>query len=121
MQDISFENLPKAVQILLEQVEILHEKIDNIPMAQAPKLDEERYVDILEIRQLVFPHWKKQTIYNKCSMGELPHSRVGGRLLFNLKECKEWRDEQFQQGKIKSISQIDEEAQAFYNKKSAWA
>ncbi len=120
MQLITFETLPCAVQTLLEQVQALNQKIDNLPVVSQEIPDENRYVDIVEIRQTIFPQWKRQTIYNKCSLGELPHSRIGGRLLFNLKECREWRDKQFQLGKIKAQSQIDEEAQAFCESKRSF-
>jgi hypothetical protein len=77
--------------------------------------DENKFVGIDEIRQTIFPQWKKQTIYNKCCLGEIPHSRIGSRLLFNLKECREWRDSQLQKGKIKSITEIKDEVQAFFD------
>jgi len=111
-QAITFNTLPEAVQTILEQVQVLNQKIDNLPAA-AQEPDDNRYVDITEIRQIVFPQWKRQTIYNKCSLGELPHSRIGSRLLFNLKECREWRDSQLKRGKIKSAAEIQAEAQQF--------
>jgi predicted DNA-binding transcriptional regulator AlpA len=113
---ISFDTLPEAVQTILEQVQTLNQKIDNLPAA-AQEPDENRFVDLNEIRQIVFPQWKKQTIYNKCSLGELPHSRIGSRLLFNLKECREWRDSQLKKGKIKSAAEIKDDAQAFLEKR----
>ncbi|MCL2027995.1 MAG: helix-turn-helix domain-containing protein [Bacteroidales bacterium] len=114
MENITFDTLPHAVQTILEQVQVLTQKIDNLP-ATAQEPDENRYVNIDEIRQTIFPLWKKQTIYNKVCLGELPHSRIGSRLLFHLKECREWRDQQLQQGKIKSQTQIDKEAEHLYN------
>jgi predicted DNA-binding transcriptional regulator AlpA len=117
MQEISFDTLPKAVQTILEQLQVLNTKIDNLPLSAQEPTDENRFVDIAEIRNAVFPQWKRQTIYNKCSLGELPHSRIGSRLLFNLKECQEWRDRQLQQGKIKSTAQIEDEVQEFLHKK----
>ncbi|MDR2915057.1 MAG: hypothetical protein LBV74_09540 [Tannerella sp.] len=75
---VSFDTLPEAVQTILEQVQELNQKIDNLPLP-AQELDENRFVGIDEIRQTVFPQWKKQTIYNKSSLGELPHSRIGSR------------------------------------------
>jgi hypothetical protein len=112
---VSFDTLPEKVQAILEQVQVINQKIDNLPFVAAPEPDENRYVDLTEIRQTIFPQWKKQTIYNKCSLGELSHSRIGSRLLFNLKECREWRDSQLQKGKIKSTAQIEDEAQAFFD------
>ena len=117
MQEISFDTLPKAVQTILEQIQVLNQKIDNLPSAAQPQPDDNRYVDITEIRKIIFPQWKKQTIYNKCSLGELPHSRIGSRLLFNIKECRDWRDQQLRHSKIKSNAQIEDEAQAFFNSK----
>ena len=115
--NISFDTLPQAVQTILEQVQQINSKIDNLPNVATQEPDENRYVDINEIRQTIFPQWKKQTIYNKCCLGELPHNRIGSRLMFNLKECREWRDSQFQKGKIKSLAEIKDEAQAFFEQK----
>ena len=112
MNTISFNTLPEAVQTILEHVQAISQKIDNLPTtAQEP--DENKFVDINEVRQIIFPQWKKQTIYNKCCLGELPHSRIGSRLLFNLKECRQWRDSQIKRGKIKSNAEIEAEAQRF--------
>jgi len=112
--------LPQAVQTILEQVHEINQKIDNLPAA-AQEPDENRFVDINEVRQIIFPLWKKQTIYNKCCSGELPHSRMGSRLLFNLKECRQWRDSQIKKGKIKSNAQIQAEAQQFVTDKKGGA
>jgi hypothetical protein len=112
MQEITFNTLPEAVKTILEQVQVLNQKIDNLPTAPQ-EADDNRFVDINEIRQTVFPQWKRQTIYNKCCLGEIPHSRIGSRLLFNLKECREWRDKQLQHGKIKSNAEIQTEAEEF--------
>jgi hypothetical protein len=113
MEAITFETLPTAVKTILEQVQELNQKFDNLNPPPPPP-DENRFVSTNQIRQLIFPQWKKQTIYNKCCAGELPHSRVGSRLFFNIKECREWRDEQLQKGKIKPLSQIHNEATAFF-------
>ena len=110
---ITHNTLPEAAQAILEQIQLLSNKFDNIQY-MAPEPDEDRYVDINEIRKLIFPQWKRQTIYNKCCQGLLPHSRMGARLLFHLKECREWRDQQLQQGKIKALSQADDEAEALF-------
>jgi hypothetical protein len=117
MQEITFNTLPEAVQTILEQVQVLNQKFDNLPSTAQEQQDDNRFVDIHEIRQTVFPQWKRQTIYNKCCLGELPHSRIGSRLLFNLKECREWRDSQIKKGKIKSNAEIKDEAQQFVNAK----
>ena len=115
---ISFDTLPNAVQTILEQVHAINQKIDNLPSnATTQEPDENRYVGIDEIRQLIFPQWKKQTLYNKCCLGEIPHSRIGARLMFNLKECREWRDSQLIKGKIKSNADIETEARAFFEQK----
>jgi hypothetical protein len=116
MENITFETLPKAVQTISEQLQVLSEKFDKVKLVPAQDPDENRYVNIDEIRQTIFPLWKKQTIYNKVCLGELPHSRIGSRLLFHLKECREWRDRQLQQGKIKSQTQIDDEDKALFEK-----
>ena len=69
---VSFDTLPEAVQTILEQVQAINQKIDNLPAA-AQEPDDNRFVDINEIRQTIFPQWKRQTIYNKCGLGELPY------------------------------------------------
>lgn len=115
-QNVSFDTLPEAVQTILDEVRAINLKFDTLPAPQQPE-EEDRFVDINEIRKNIFPQWKKQTIYNKCSLGEIPHSRIGGRLMFNVKECREWRDSQLQRGKIKASDEIEAEAQAFLSKK----
>jgi len=115
-QAITFNTLPEAVQTILEQVQVLNQKIDNLP-ASAQEPDDNRFVDINEIRQTVFQQWKRQTIYNKCCLGELSHSRIGSRLMFNLKECREWRDSQLKRGKIKPNAEIRAVAQQFVTDK----
>ena len=112
---ISFDTLPEAVQTILETMQEINKKIDNLPTLTNQQPNEDRFVDINEIRQLVFTQWKRQTLYNKCHLGEVPHSKIGSKLLFNIKECREWRDEQLKFGRIKSIKQIEEDAQAFFN------
>jgi predicted DNA-binding transcriptional regulator AlpA len=113
----SFNELPSAVQKILEYMEVLNQKIDNLPSQAQPPEDENRYVDLKEIIKRIFPQWKRQTIYNKCSTGEIPHSRIGSKLLFNIKECREWRDKQLEQGRIKAQSQIEEEAETLFNQR----
>jgi len=114
MENITFETLPKAMEHLIGKIEKIETMLNE---KQPPQVqDENRFVDIVQIRQLVFQQWKKQTIYNKCYLGELPHSRIGGRLMFNLKECREWQNDQIQKGKVRALSQIDDEAQALFDK-----
>ena len=117
---VSFNTLPEAVQTILTILEQVNQKIDNLPAA-AQEPDDNRYVDLNEIRQTVYPQWKKQTIYNKCSLGELPHSRIGSRLLFNLKECREWRDSQLKHGKIKAKAELRAEAEQFVTNRKGGA
>ena len=112
MVDITFETLPWAMKQVLEQLSSLNAKIDNLPALER-EVDADKYVDMSEILKTVFPYWKKQTIYNKCSLGELPHSRVGGRLLFNVQECIEWRDGLIKNGRIRSSERIVREAEDF--------
>ena len=116
LQTISFNDLPMAVTRILSEIQELKQKIDGMA-EQKPQQDDDRFVGINEICKLVFPQWKRQTLYNKCSLGEIPHSRIGSRLMFNVKECIEWRDSQLQLGRIKSINQLSEEAQAFLDRK----
>ena len=110
---ISFNTLPEAVQAILEQVEVLNHKFDNLPLTPQDQPDDNRFVGINEIRQIIFPQWKRQTIYNKCCLGELPHSKIGSKLLFNIQECREWRYSQIKRGKIKSNAEIQAEAEQF--------
>jgi hypothetical protein len=117
METITFETLPQAAKEILEQIKFLSEKIDILkPKENEP--DENRYVGIDEIRELIFPLYKKHTLYNKCYLNQIPHSRIGAKLMFHIKECREWRDDQIQKGKIKSQSQIEDEAQALFNSKN---
>jgi hypothetical protein len=118
MQEITFETLPKAVQTLLEQVEVLNQKIDKQnPNIHTPISNENEYLTVKEINQTLFAHWKPGTIYNKCCLGEIPHTKIGGKLMFNFKECREFIDKQIKQGKVKPLSQLQNEAIAFVETK----
>ena len=45
-QEQYVDTLPEAVQIILEQVQVLHQKIDNLPLAPSEQPDDNRFVDI---------------------------------------------------------------------------
>ncbi len=88
----------KEMQTLIKQVEALRVEIQTLTSVTE---NENVMIDIAELQKSVFPQWKRQTIYNKCSLGELPHAKMGGKLLFDKKECLEWRNEQILRRAIK--------------------
>jgi excisionase family DNA binding protein len=83
MEKLTFENLPEAVQIILEKLERL-EKIVTGP--QDENLEPDKNLDISTAS--AFLGLAKATIYSKVCRGEIPAFKLGKRLLFNRSELE---------------------------------
>jgi hypothetical protein len=88
----------KEMQTLIKQVEALRLEIQTLTSVTET---ENVMIDIAKLQKSVFPQWKRQTIYNKCNQSEIPHYKIEGKLMFNLQECLQWRNEQIRHRAIK--------------------
>ncbi|WP_379090625.1 helix-turn-helix domain-containing protein [Pedobacter sp. UC225_65] len=83
MEKLMFENLPEAMQLVLEKLE----RLENILLGQQNKKPEPKEnIDITAASGLL--GLAKATIYSKVCRGEIPAFKLGKKLLFNRKELE---------------------------------
>lgn len=112
-QNLTFDQLPKAVTMLTKEVSelkrLLIEKQEQVPTEQSEQL-----LTVQEAAQ--FLNLTVPTIYSKVSKGELPVMKRSKRLYFSSTELMEYLKE----GRKKSNAEIEQEAEAYLsnNKKA---
>lgn len=109
MEQLSFENLPKAVSLLNQKLESI-EKLLLEKNAQQPTDQPEQFLTIQEAAQ--FLNLTVPTIYSKVSKGELPVMKRSKRLYFSNIELMEY----LKKGRKKTSSEISNEANNYLNK-----
>ena len=109
MRTLNFENLPSAVaEILKGQSELkalLLQKANN-------KHESENPLGIKEVSALIGK--TLPTLYGYCQRNEMPYHKNGNRLIFFKSEIIEW----IKQGKQKTLSEIEAEADAYLSNKN---
>lgn len=83
MEKLTFENLPEAVQLILDKLERL-EKALLAPQSQ--KAETEGNIDISAASIIL--GLAKATIYSKVCRGEIPAFKLGKKLLFKREELE---------------------------------
>jgi len=112
LDNISFETLPKAIKLLLDEVSNLKLLIEEKNNQQVEEV--EQFLTIEEASKLL--KLTVPTCYSKVSKGELPYMKKGKRLYFSNIELKEYLKE----GRVKTNSEIEEEVNTYLlNKKRA--
>ena len=105
-QNLSFDQLPKAVTMLTKEVSelkrLLIEKQEQ-PTTEQP----EQLLTVQEAAK--FLNLTAPTIYSKVSKGELPVMKRSKRLYFSSTELMEYLKE----GRKKSNAEIEQEAEAY--------
>lgn len=115
MEKVTFNDLPKAVTMLTKEFRelkrLLIEKQEQAPTEQ-PKI----WLDLNELIKFDPEKRTKPTWYSKISRNEVPHYKRGKKVYFLKSEIDEW----LKQGKCKSNTQIEQEAEAYLsnNKKA---
>lgn len=85
MTNVSFENLPQAVSLLLEKVETLEQLLKSQQNTSAPS---DRPMSITEAAK--FLNLSVPTLYGFVSKRTIPFSKVGKRLYFSEAELTSW-------------------------------
>lgn len=107
-QEITFDNLPKAVSQLNKKLETIEQLI--LSKEDNSKSDLEKLLTIQEAAEML--NLTIPTIYSKVSKGELPVMKQGKRLYFSNIELMEY----VKAGKRRSNSEIEAEANAYLSK-----
>ena len=85
MTNVSFENLPQAVSLLLEKVENLEQLLKSQQNTSAPS---DRPMSITEAAK--FLNLSVPTLYGFVSKRTIPFSKLGKRLYFSEAELTTW-------------------------------
>ncbi len=108
MATISFNDLPLAVTELTKKVDELYKVITNVQPQETTDqfLTVEQAADFLTL--------SVPTIYSKVSRRELPYMKRGKRLYFARKDLEAY----LQDGRVKTVKEIEAEADQFLSSKN---
>lgn len=111
--DLTFNDLPKAVNMLTNEVNELKSLLLK-KQAEAPTRTTEQLLTIKEASE--FLKLSVPTLYSKVSKNELPFMKRGKRLYFSSVELMDY----IKQGRKKTGAEIEAEAEAYLsnNKKA---
>jgi excisionase family DNA binding protein len=106
--EITFEQLPKTVQEIVEKVN----NIERLLLERPVSINTETS-DLLTIKQAAeFITLSVPTIYGLVHRAEIPVNKRGKRLYFSKKELTTW----IKAGRKKTNDEISEEAETYLNK-----
>jgi excisionase family DNA binding protein len=106
MENVSFENLPQAVNMLLNKLEDLEKMISKHITTTTPDKEEDQLLSISEAAE--FLNLKKSTIYKRKSEGRIPYMKIGKKLYFSKSDL--WSD--VRKGKHLSNEELNTTAQS---------
>ena len=104
MQNITFDELPKAVSLLANEIS----EIKQILLAVAPQQANPEPEQLLTIQQAgQFLNLSVPTIYGYVQRKKIPVNKRGKRLYFSKQELLQW----IKEGRKKTEEELEEEAQ----------
>ncbi|HEY4325489.1 MAG TPA: helix-turn-helix domain-containing protein [Mucilaginibacter sp.] len=99
METLTFDQLPKAVSLLLEKVSHLEE------LLLANENNSKRIEQSIDVNQAArFLNMAVQTLYGKVSRKEVPVNKQGKHLHFYISELEEW----LRKGRKRTFTEIKE-------------
>lgn len=105
-KSVNFDQLPEAVSYLIEKVDNLELIIKN-----QPKDSEDEFLTVEEAS--AFLTLSLPTVYSKVSRKELPYMKQGKRLYFLKSDLIEY----IKNGRVKTVSEVEAEADQFLTSK----
>ena len=112
-RNLSFNDVPEALSILLSKVEELDTKVNRL-VSPNDRKDETIWLNLAELIEYLPTHPAEQTIYSWTSSKKIPFHKKGRRILFNKKEIDEWLQKNDYH---KSEIDLEQEALEFINNK----
>lgn len=110
MTNISFENLPQAVNQLNKKLDV----IEKLLLENGKQQTQNQPEDLLTVQQAAkFLTLSKPTIYSKCSRNELPYMKRGKRLYFSKTELAEY----LKAGRVKTVTELENDADNYLKAK----
>jgi excisionase family DNA binding protein len=105
-EKISFEQLPQAVEVILNKVE----KIETLLSAeQSAQPETERWFNLDDLCKYHPDHPAKPTVYAWIGQRSIPYHKKGKKLMFLKSEIDSWLKE----GRRKTAAEIQAEAEQF--------
>ena len=104
---ITFEQLPEAVNQLLQEVYAIKNHLFNSSstnMIQVQSKPEKEFLTVLDVCSIL--DMKKSGIYNLIYQNKIPYFKRGGRVYFDAKEIDQW----VRSDRRKTLKQLQEEA-----------
>lgn len=108
-ENLTFDQLPKAVTTLLNKVNRLEELL--LIKQNPPAEPKEKFLTVEEAAKLL--HLSPATVYTKVSRRELPFMKQGKRLYFSNFELMEY----IRDGKQLTDAEIEEQAEEYLTQK----
>jgi excisionase family DNA binding protein len=105
---ISFNDLPEAVAELTKKVDELYKIITNVQ----PQEPVDQFLTVKETA--MFLHLSVPTIYSKAARRELPFMKRSKRLYFAKSDLEDY----LKDGRVKTVREIEEEADQFLSSKN---
>ena len=112
MEKLTFENLPEAVQLILEKLERLEKTLVSSPSQKEERKETINISDASAILGLA-----KDTVYSKVCRGQIPAFKLGKKLLFNRKELEEYIETNKDQTKFHLKKMADEKLAGRFKKR----
>ena len=111
-KNITFEDLPKAMTWMMDKLNELTSKVDNLNNQTAqPQTDQ--WMNLKELCEYLPNHPAEQTVYGWTSCHLIPFHKRGKRIMFLKSEIDTWLHD----GKIKSQKELEAEAALFLKSK----
>ena len=112
MEKFTFENLPEAVQLILEKLERMEKLLTD---KQPEKPDSVESLDIQAAS--IFLGLAKATVYSKVCRGHIPAFKLGKKLLFNRSELEDYLEENKDQTNFHLKKAADEKLSGRFKKR----
>lgn len=107
LENLSFDQLPKAVAILLDEVKGLKNLITNQTANAEPSTPKDELMNVEQTAE--FLNLSVPTIYGKVHRRELPVMKQGNRLYFSKFELLDY----LKKGRQQTIQEIEDEAGSY--------
>lgn len=111
-KNITFEDMPKAMSWMMDKLNELDSKIDELNNSpQTPP--SEIWMNLKELREYLPSHPAEQTVYGWTSCHQIPFHKKGKRIMFLKSEIDDWLHD----SKMKSQKELEQEAENFIKSK----
>ena len=110
--ELSFNDMPKALAYLVDKVVRLESLLEKQHQATAPE-PTCKWMDIKELQAFLTDHPAASTVYGWIRNGLIPYYKKGKKLSFKRSEIEEWMNS----GRQQTDAELEAAAQDYINRK----